>query len=90
MRANALLRTAGLNRCVWRNRAGRCFRSLRQPGSWQRLQRDLDKPRNGRSLGEHLRRQAGIDAVKAALLFEVLDKAALALRGSESQAARPR
>ena len=43
----------------------------------QRLQRDLDKPRNGRSLGEHLRRQAGIDAVKAALLFEVLDKAAL-------------
>jgi uncharacterized flavoprotein (TIGR03862 family) len=43
----------------------------------ERLQRDLEKPRNGRSLGEHLRRQAGIDGAKAALVFEVLDKAAL-------------
>ncbi|WP_196484307.1 NAD(P)/FAD-dependent oxidoreductase, partial [Xanthomonas translucens] len=30
----------------------------------------------GRSFGEHLRRQAGIDGVKAALLFEVLGKQA--------------
>ena len=43
----------------------------------ERLQRELGKPRNGRSLGEHLRRQAGIDGAKAALLHEVLDKAAL-------------
>jgi uncharacterized flavoprotein (TIGR03862 family) len=43
----------------------------------ERLRRDLDKPRNGRSLGEHLRRQAGIDGAKAALLHEVLDKPAL-------------
>ena len=43
----------------------------------ERLHRDLDKPRNGRSLGEHLRRQAGIDGVKSALLHEVLDKPAL-------------
>ena len=43
----------------------------------ERLQRDVAKPRNGRSLGEHLRRQAGIDGAKAALVFEVLDKAAL-------------
>ena len=43
----------------------------------QRLQRDLEKPRNGRSLVEHLRRQAGIDGAKVALLHEVLDKAAL-------------
>jgi len=43
----------------------------------ERLSRDLAKPRNGRSLGEHLRRQAGIEGAKAALLFEVLDKAAL-------------
>jgi uncharacterized flavoprotein (TIGR03862 family) len=42
-----------------------------------RLQRDLEKPRNARSLGEHLRRQAGISGAKAALLYEVLDKAAL-------------
>ena len=43
----------------------------------ERLQRDLDKPRNGRSLGEHLRRQAGIDGAKSALLHEVLDKPTL-------------
>ena len=43
----------------------------------QRLQQDLAKPRNGRSLGEHLRRQAGIDGAKSALLHEVLDKPAL-------------
>ena len=47
------------------------------PGRTQeRLQHDLMKPRNGRSLGEHLRRHAGIDAAKAALLFEILDKPA--------------
>ncbi|MBN6152634.1 TIGR03862 family flavoprotein [Xanthomonas sp. AmX2] len=40
----------------------------------QRLQADLGKPRGGRSFGEHLRRQAGVDAVKAALLFEALGK----------------
>ena len=43
----------------------------------QRLHADLSKPRKGRSLGEHLRRQAGLDAAKCALVFEVLDKAAL-------------
>jgi len=43
-----------------------------------RLQRELAKPRNGRSLSEHLRRQAGVDGVKAALLREVLEPAALA------------
>ena len=41
-----------------------------------RLQAELGKPRGGRSFGEHLRRQAGIDGVKAALLFEVLGKEA--------------
>lgn len=39
-----------------------------------RLERDLAKPRGGRSLGEYLRRHAGIEGAKAALLFEVLDK----------------
>ncbi len=43
----------------------------------QRLQRDLEKPRNARSFSEHLRRQARIDGAKAALLHEVLDKPAL-------------
>ena len=40
----------------------------------ERLQSDLGKPRNGRSLSEHLRRQVGISGVKTALLHEVLDK----------------
>jgi uncharacterized flavoprotein (TIGR03862 family) len=39
-----------------------------------RLHRDLAKPRAGRSLSEHLRRQAGITGVKAALLYETLDR----------------
>lgn len=43
-----------------------------------RLQRDLAKPRGSRSLGEHLRRHAGLDAVKVALLHEVLDREAMA------------
>jgi uncharacterized flavoprotein (TIGR03862 family) len=49
-----------------------------------RLERDLSRPRNGRSLSEHLRRQAGIEGVKAGLLRECLpaenwqDPAALA------------
>ncbi|KAF1693382.1 TIGR03862 family flavoprotein [Pseudoxanthomonas koreensis] len=43
-----------------------------------RLQRDLARPRNGRSLAEHLRRHAGVEGVKAALLREVLDAPALA------------
>ncbi len=38
------------------------------------LQQALAKPRGHRSVSEHLRRQAGITGVKAALLYEVLDK----------------
>ena len=39
-----------------------------------RLARDLAQPRGKRSLSEHLRRHAGVDGVKAGLLYEVLDK----------------
>lgn len=35
-----------------------------------RLERDLGKPRGGRSLAEHLRRNAGLEGVKAGLLRE--------------------
>lgn len=42
------------------------------------LRRRLAKPRGSRSLSEHLRREAGVSGVRAALLYEVLDKAALA------------
>ncbi len=37
-----------------------------------RLSRDLERPRGSRSLGEHLRRQAGLDALRVALLHEML------------------
>ncbi len=40
-----------------------------------RLHRDLSRPRGSRSLGEYLRRQAGLDAVRVALLHEVLTPA---------------
>jgi uncharacterized flavoprotein (TIGR03862 family) len=43
----------------------------------QRLTRDLALPRGKRSLSEHLRRHAGIDGVKAALLYESLSKVQL-------------
>lgn len=43
----------------------------------ERLRADLARPRNGRSLSEHLRRQAGIVGVRAALLREVLPREAL-------------
>ena len=42
----------------------------------ERLHADLVKPRGKRSVGEHLRRQAGLDAAKAALVFEVLPRTA--------------
>lgn len=42
-----------------------------------RLREDLARPRGSRSLSEHLRRHAGITGAKAALLYEVLDKAAM-------------
>jgi len=43
-----------------------------------RLQHDLERPRGRRSIGEHLRRATGLDAAKTALLFETLDRDALA------------
>ncbi|HEX7815661.1 TIGR03862 family flavoprotein [Dyella sp.] len=45
--------------------------------SQERLTGDLSRPRAKRSLAEHLRRQAGIDGAKAALLHEVLEKSRL-------------
>ncbi len=47
------------------------------PGqSHETLLGKLARPPQGRSFGEHLRRQAGVDGVKAALLFEVLGREA--------------
>lgn len=44
----------------------------------ERLQRELGRPRNGRSTSEHLRRNAGIEGAKAGLLHEMLCKSDLA------------
>ncbi|KQQ75664.1 NAD(FAD)-utilizing dehydrogenase [Xanthomonas sp. Leaf131] len=45
------------------------------PGrSLERVSAELDKPRKGRSFSEHLRRQLGIEGVKAALLYEHFGK----------------
>jgi hypothetical protein len=42
----------------------------------QALRAALAQPRGRRSIGEHLRRQAGLDAAKCALVFELLPRAA--------------
>jgi uncharacterized flavoprotein (TIGR03862 family) len=39
-----------------------------------RLERELARPRQGRSLTEHLRRSTGIEGVKAGLLYEVMER----------------
>lgn len=40
----------------------------------ERLRHDLSRPRGKRSIGEWLRRHTGLDAAKAALVFEVLGR----------------
>lgn len=48
------------------------------PGrSLDRLRDALARPRGGRSLSEHLRRQTGLEGVKVGLLFELAPKSAL-------------
>ena len=69
--------TADLRDAIARDGATRLHLDLVPGRDLQRLQHDLEKLRNGRSLSEHLRRQAGIDGAKAALLHEVLAKPAL-------------
>jgi uncharacterized flavoprotein (TIGR03862 family) len=66
--------SAMLRETIVRNGAATLELDLVPGRDLERLQRDLAKPRNGRSLGEHLRRNAGITGAKVALLHEVLDK----------------
>ena len=60
---------ADLREAIHRDGAAILHLDLAPGRDVERLQRDVAKPRNGRSLGEHLRRQAGIDGAKAALVF---------------------
>ncbi len=66
--------SAELREAIARNGRATLHLDLAPGRSLERLQKDLAKPRGRRSTSEHLRRQAGIEGVKAALLHEVLDK----------------
>ncbi len=69
--------SAELRDAITRNGHATLHLDLAPGRSLERLQQDLSKPRGHRSVSEHLRRQAGISGVKAALLYEMLDKSQL-------------
>jgi hypothetical protein len=64
--------SATLRDAIARDGAAMLFLDLAPGRELARLERELSGPRGSRSLGEHLRRQAGVSGAKAALLFEVL------------------
>lgn len=64
--------SATLRDAIARNGKATLSLDLAPGRTFERLHRDLAKPRSGRSLSEHLRRQAGITGVKAALLYEAM------------------
>jgi len=66
--------SAMLRKAIERNGRTTLTLDLAPDRPLERLQQDLAKPRGSRSLSEHLRRQAGITGVKAALLHELVDK----------------
>ena len=69
--------SAELREAIARNGHATLQLDLAPGRSLERLQQELAKPRGHRSVSEHLRRQAGISGVKAALIYEMLDKAQL-------------
>lgn len=66
--------SADLRETINRDGEARLWLDLVPGRDETRLLADLSQPRKGRSFGEHLRRQAGLDAVKTALVFETLGK----------------
>lgn len=66
---------ADLRDAIEREDAAMLYLDLAPGRDSERLRCDLSKPRNGRSASEFLRRQAGLEGVKSALLREALDKA---------------
>ena len=69
--------SAELRQAIARNGHATLQLDLAPGRSLERLQQELSKPRGHRSVSEHLRRQAGITGVKAALIYEMLDKTQL-------------
>src|SRR5690606_25543840 len=73
--------SADLREAIARDGSALLELDLAPERSVQQLRAALARPAGGRSLGERLRRLAGLDAVKVALLHELLDKARLAAAG---------
>ncbi len=69
--------SADLRDCIQRDGATTLWLDLAPGRDAERLRRDLETPRGKRSMGEHLRRQTGLDAAKIALLHEVLPREAM-------------
>ncbi len=69
--------SAGLRDAIAAHGQARLELDLAPGRELHRLRGELEKPRGGRSLTEHLRRQTGIAGVKAALLYEVVGKEAM-------------
>lgn len=66
--------SAALRRAIARDGATAVHLDLAPDRDHDALVRTLGRPRGKRSLGEHLRRGAGLDAVKVALLHEALPR----------------
>ncbi len=68
--------SADLREAIARDGEATLWLDLAPGRDLERLRADLAKPRGKRSVGEHLRRQTGLDAAKAALVFETLPRTA--------------
>lgn len=68
--------SAGLRQAIERDGHALLTLDLVPGRDLQRLRADLAAPRHGRSFSEHLRRNAGVGGVKAALLYEILGRRA--------------
>ena len=66
--------SAPLREAIAANGEARLWLDLAPGRDIEQLKRDLAKPRAGRSISEHLRRQTGLTGAKAALLHEVLGR----------------
>lgn len=90
--------SAGLRDAIAANGSTEIRLDLAPGRDLQRLVRDLAQPRGHRSLSEHLRRHAGIEGVKAGLLYEAIPKSELhdstrlaaAIKSLPLQLVRPR
>lgn len=69
--------SADLRESIARDGAASVWLDLAPGRDVERLCGDLAKPRGKRSVGEHLRRQTGLDGAKVALLFETMPRDAM-------------